>query len=178
MRWVVLASGQSLTKEQVDFCLTARAKGQIQGIIAVSNVGLDLCPQADALVSHDVRWWLQNRSALDFAGRKFCRSNVRGTDVFRPSIEGCNSGLMAMEVAYHVYKAEQILILGFDMHGTHYFGAHPKALKNTNAYGFRRHLSQFDRWFGCPVINCTVGSSLKKFPFLSLEEAIESSYGN
>jgi hypothetical protein len=177
VRWVVLASGQSLTKEQVDLCLKAREADQIKGIVAVSNVGLDLCPQADVLVSHDTRWWTEHPEALKFPGRRFCRSKIRGADVFRPSISGCNSGLMAMEVAFHVYKASEIIILGFDMHGTHYFGVHRNGLKNTNVHGFRRHLAQFNSWKGCPVINCTVGSSLKKFPFLSLEEVLQSGNG-
>lgn len=175
--WAVLASGQSLTREQAQMCLDARLNGTLSGIIAVSNVGIDICPQADALVSHDSGWWRNHPNAYLFRGRKFCRNLMRGLEMFRPSVAGCNSGLMAMEVAFRIFHAEKILILGFDMHGTHYFGKHERGLRNTKESGFRRHLLQFDSWAGCPVINCTPDSALKKFPFLSLEQALQSVNG-
>lgn len=172
--WAVIASGQSLTLCQVVKCLQARDAGILTGIIAVSNVGIDLCPQADALVSHDGNWWARKPDAMKFKGRKFCRNARAGVQVFIPaSTKGCNSGLMAMEVAYQVFKAKKLLLLGFDMHGTHYFGAHPKGLKNTAEAGFNRHIGQFKAWKGCPVINCTPDSALKQFPFQSLKGVLQ-----
>lgn len=173
--WAVIASGQSLTLCQVVKCLKARDAGILKGIIAVSNVGIDLCPNADALVSHDGNWWARNPQASKFRGRKFCRNKRAGVEVFIPSdSKGCNSGLMAMEVAHQIFKAESLLLLGFDMHGTHYFGPHPEGLKNTGEAGFNRHISQFKNWRGCPVINCTPNSALKQFPFQKLEDVIQS----
>lgn len=174
MTWAIIASGQSLTLCQVVKCLKARDVGILKGIIAVSNVGIDLCPQADALVSHDGKWWGCNPKALKFKGRKFCRNSRAGVEVFIPqSDKGCNSGLMAMEVACGIFKAEKLILLGFDMHGTHYFGAHPEGLKNTGEAGFNRHIGQFKSWRGCPVINCTPGSALKQFPFQQLEDVLQ-----
>lgn len=42
--WAILASGQSLKPEHVEQVRQARSDGRIKGVIAVSNVGLDLAP--------------------------------------------------------------------------------------------------------------------------------------
>lgn len=177
--WAVLASGQSLTEEQVCICRKARSEGRIGGIIAVSNVGIDFLPDADAIVSHDVKWWSAHLKEVNPVITKYCRSHATGTKTFIPSVvSGCNSGLMAMEVAYKIYGADQIILLGFDMHGTHYFGPHGNGLKNTTENRFQEHIRQFEFWNGCPVINCTPDSSLKKFPFFALDDVIESLHEN
>lgn len=181
----VLASGQSLTAEQVDLVRSARDSGLIDSVIAVSNVGIDLAPWADALVSHDRKWWMNNLSALDFAGQKFCRNTFRNVKVFVPNpSNGCNSGYMAMQVARDAYKANKIFLLGFDMHGTHYFGPHPElkinnkvlshSLTNTQPHRFEFHIKQFEGWNGCDVVNCTHNSALKQFPLKTLGEALLS----
>lgn len=171
--WVILASGQSLTINQVNYVKQAREDGRVQGVIAVSNVGLDMAPWADALVAHDGKWWGHHKQAHNFQGYKFCRNSRAGVRQYTPSTRsGCNSGYMAMEVAYRIFHAELIILLGFDMHGTHYFGKHPEGLKNTGAKRFQHFINQFNNWRGCPIINCTPGSALKKFPFKELETVL------
>lgn len=172
--WAVVASGASLTKEQVELVRQAKADGKLKGVIAVSNVGLDMMPDADALVSHDSKWWYNNKNALKFAGRKFCRFTLGGTEQFEPRLtNACNSGLMAMEVAWKVFGAEKIILLGVDMKGSHYFGNHPLPLKNSGVFDFKRHLNQFNYWNGCEVINCTPDSALTKFPFQELKDVLK-----
>lgn len=41
-----------------------------------------------------------------------------------------NSGVFAIRVARYL-GARKIILLGFDGHGSHYFGEHPSPLKNT-----------------------------------------------
>lgn len=179
MTWAIIASGQSLNSNDVLYVKKSMESGKINGVIAVSNVGLDIAPWADALVSHDCSWWNNNRQADNFKGRKFCRNHRYNIETFIPSIKtGCNSGLMAMDVAVKIFGAKRLILLGFDMHGTHYFGKHPKPLRNTTDSRFETHIKQFDSWNGCEVINCTPNSSLKKFPFIELKKAIEYNDGN
>lgn len=171
--WAVVASGASVTAEMIDKVRDMRKEGKLSGIIAVSNVGLDLMPDADALVSHDTKWWATHRDRTkNFKNPKYCRGTMTNTVKFIPNIiAGCNSGLMAMEVAYKIYNADMIILLGFDMHGTHYFGRHPEGLKNTTEKRFEEHIAQFDTWvYPCKVINCTPNSALKKFECKSLKE--------
>lgn len=173
MTWVVIASGHSLTKEQVELVKAARDSGRIKGVIAVSNVGLDKAPWADALVSHDSKWWHSNLEAFAFKGRKFCRMMVGRLEQYIPSPpQACNSGYMAMQVARDVFKAQRVLLLGFDMHGTHYFGNHPAGLKNPTPQKFAMYLRQFEGWQGPAVLNCTPDSALKLFPFVKIENAL------
>lgn len=162
--WVIMASGQSLTTEDIEYVRLAKISEKIQGVIAVSNVGIDYAPWADALVSHDVLWWAHNLHSNMFKGRKFCRSFWSRCEVFIPNPrDGCNSGLMAMQIARDIFKAGRILLLGFDMHGTHYFGPHKKGLTNTKPDKFQKHISQFEGWSGAEVINCTPDSALQIF---------------
>ncbi len=171
--WIVIASGESLTSEDLELVKKAGQENKIAGVVAVSNVGIDKAPWADFLVSHDFKWWDAYPQALDFKGRKFCRQRVPGTEQFVTSItNGCNSGLMAMEVALKIGMAKKIILLGFDMHGSHYFGPHIKPLRNTTPNRFKAHIKQFNGWKGCPVVNCNLNSSLKKFPFAKLIDTI------
>ncbi len=144
------------------------------GVIAVSNA-YTLAPWADALVAHDMKWWRAYPAALGFAGRKFCHGTV-SADVTRfrpPGLNPClNSGVYAMHVAETVFAATRLLLLGFDMHGDHFFGRHPEPLTNTTDRKRLTHLRQFREWSGCEVVNCTPGSAITNFPFAGIEEAL------
>lgn len=172
MIWVVIASGQSLKPEEIEYVRNIHASGNCK-VAAVSNVGIDIAPWADILVSHDSSWWKNNPNAIDFEGIKYCRNHWKRCELFIPKPNnGCNSGYMAMQIAYDIYKAEKIILLGFDMHGTHYFGKHPEGLKNTTEDRFKVHIKQFDSWNGCEVVNCNMNSALEKFPKISIYDII------
>lgn len=169
--FAVLATGSSMSQALADFVRDSGCRA-----IAVSDAYL-LAPWADGLVSNDQAWWKQHPEALKFAGRKFCGMGFSGTERFQwavPCATSCNSGLQAMRVAHEMFKATRVLLLGFDMHGEHFFGRHPSSLQNTTPQKFAKHLAQFDRWRGCEVVNCTLGSSLKRFPFADFREALQA----
>lgn len=173
MLFVVIATGQSLTSQQVDRVRQYHERKEC-GAIAVSNA-YQLTPWADALVSHDKNWWENHRDAEKFAGRKFAGSQIHGierldTTACFPS--GCNSGLQAMRVAHEKFGATHIVLLGVDMRGTHYFGPHPHPLRNTTDKRFQAHIAQFSKWRGCPVTNCSPGSALTQFPMKDLDEVL------
>ena len=144
------------------------------GVIAVSDA-FRLAPWADALVSNDARWWRANPDAHQFAGRKFSYEWVRGVEPIKakhPYRIGINSGLRAMCVAQEYFGATKLLLLGFDMHGTHYFGRHGRLLPNTDERKFQRFIKEFDKWSGCEVLNCTPGSALNLFPVADIHEIL------
>lgn len=87
---------------------------------------------------------------------------------------GGNSGFQAINLAL-LFGARRIILVGFNMDsGGHFFGAHPKGLRNvdhsksvmtfTHAW---RHLPA-----GVEIINATPGSRLRGFPRMSLEDAL------
>ena len=146
----------------------------VQGKCAVAAVSdsFKLAPWADILVSNDRKWWEQHPEAKLFKGRKFCSQEIREAEQFREhTYMGRNSGLMAMCVARFL-GAKRLLLLGFDMHGTHFFGEHPLPLRNTTEKIFATHIRQFDGFYGCDVINCTPNSSLKRFKIAVLQEVL------
>jgi hypothetical protein len=168
--FAVLATGPSMSQEVADY---VRDKCRA---VAVSDA-YRLAPWADALVSNDRNWWIANPDAMKFAGRKFCGGRQHGTEhlSFDPAFgSGINSGLQGMRVA-KLLGASKILLLGFDMNsarGAHFFGRHPAPLRNTTPPRFRAHVSQFRKWRGPDVINCTPNSALKQFRFMSIEQAL------
>lgn len=165
--WAILATGESMNQQIADF-----VKGKCK-VMAVSNA-YELAPWADGLASNDSRWWRHHKAALDFKGGKYCAGRLEGVKRIAPDghfTSSCNSGLFAMRVAEKL-GATKILLLGFDMRGTHYFGNHPAPLRNTTQVRFKHFIRQFDFWKGCEVINCTKGSALKKFPFHSIESML------
>lgn len=180
MTWAVLASGQSLTQEQVNLVRLAKAVGVIEGVIAVSNVGLDLYPDADALVSHDINWWYAYPNSFEFEGAKYSAKEVGNKSVqqYKTSISSINSGLLAMLIARDIFKAKRLILLGFDMQGTHYFGKHPEAkngrrLSNALPHVFDMHIKQFNSFSGCEVVNANPDSALNRFPKANLCDIIK-----
>lgn len=158
--FAVLGTGPSLKREDVE-SLTGRCK-----VVAVSDA-YRMAPRADALASFDRKWWDANPEAKLFPGRKFCGVETNFGE--RLKLGGLsNSGLFGMYVA-EALGASRIILLGFDMRGSHFFGNHRPPLSDTPPERFEIFQRQFARWNGCPVINCTPLSALEAFPFAKLE---------
>jgi len=166
MKAAVLATGPSMSAD-----LVALLTG-FDAIVAV-NDAFRLAPHADALVAQDFAWWNEYRHETDhFAGRKFsCNKGIPGVErVDYAGGTSTNSGALAIYVAATVLGADEVLLFGFDMQGTHYFGEHPPRLKGTSE---RRRAVMQEQFFalkqrldamGVRVVNCTPGSALRAFP--------------
>jgi hypothetical protein len=181
MTFAVLCTGPSLSPA------VAESVRHLQ-TVAVNTVGLDvinsvtgevvpaIAPWATALAANDVAFWAAFPQAREFAGRRFSANRIKGVERIEGVSSGHCSGVLALEVAKHL-GATRILLLGCDMHGTHYFGpyAHQK-LKNTTDPRRKIHIQQFAQWGkrnpGIEVINCTPGSALQCFPHSTLEAAL------
>jgi hypothetical protein len=165
--FAVLGTGPSMSQGLADL---VRDKCRV---VAVSD-SYKLAPWADALVSNDRAWWKQHPEAMKFAGRKFAGAKLSGTEYLMATgiyRAGSNSGLQGLRVA-EMLGATRILLLGFDMRGSHFFGEHPSPLRNTTAKRFAAHIAQFKGWYGTKVINCTPGSALTAFPMMDIREAL------
>ena len=166
--------------------------------VAVNDNGIDvirngsvvpaMAPWADLLYASDCQWWrINSQQALKFKGLKVSCSEVEfravhhlrntGVEGFDSNPEhvrnGGNSGYAALHIAIHA-KASRILLLGFDMGGTHWFGKHEFGLRNTDPFTFGRWIPRFKALVnaGSQVINCTPGSALTCFPTMPLEDAL------
>ena len=166
----MVCTGQSVTQQDVDY-LRGKCK-----VVVVSDA-YKMAPWADAMVSHDKGWWMVHEDC-DFAGPRYCGhfQNIHEkhkTERFYPA--GGNSGCLGLLVAASKLgeKPGRILLLGADMHGTHYFGPHTRgSLRNTTAVQFETMRKQFASLKQLPVVNCSPISKLTCFPKMSLREAL------
>lgn len=181
--WAIIATGPSLHDDDVEYIRQARLDGRLQGVIGVNNAPFDKCPWADALVAFDSSFLLAYADEVEkFQGKVYSRHQLRKSIVFKPPMTSCNSGLLAMFVAKTVYKADRIILTGFDMGiapdgKRHYFGDHTRknrgiTLKNTSEQRFRIHREQFRHFSGAEVINCSRVSALEIFPKAELRDIL------
>lgn len=196
-RWselvVVAATGPSLTLEVAEACRGRR-------VVAV-NDAYTLLPQADVLYACDGPWWRHHKGCPDFRGEKWSshqpRQNdkrafaekwglnlVNGKDGDGFSLDdsvihyGRNSGFQAANLAL-LFGGNPVVLVGFDMRVAngmrHFFGSHPKELRNTSNYA--NWIKEFEKAAKrlpphIKVINATPGSAIKCFPMMPLAEAL------
>lgn len=160
-----------------------------RGFVIAVNDAYRLLPDADILYACDARWWDYHNP--QFKGQKWSshnpspRINDNKADAARkhglhlvPGFDGegfkldfgihygSNSGFQAVNLAIAL-GARRIRLVGFDMHGRHFFGDHPKELGNPD---FPTFIAAFERAAELlpshiEIVNCTPDSALTCFPF-------------
>lgn len=176
MRWFVLAPGPSMSAD-----LAERVRGN--GYVCVVNNVYQLAPWADVLVANDVSWWLGHKDAHRFQGRKFSTNRINGVEIALPNTfrTSQNSGCLALDVVRNL-GATEVVMLGFDMHGTHFFGTYTNGCRNTSPARRRVHFHQFEEWRRrnpeLRVVNCTEGSALTCFPMARIEDELAKRQGS
>lgn len=156
-------------------------------------------PWAELLYAADAKWWDFHRGAPGYRGEKWSthgtnertRHNDKSEHQARYGLRlvlgadgstfsddptvihyGSNSGFQAVNLAL-LMGARRIALVGFDMHGTHFFGRHPAGLRNATSYAsFIRAFSHGARRLPADrtIINCTPGSALTCFPMGDLAD--------
>lgn len=195
-RWhscFVAAPGPSLSET-----VAARLAGQ--NVIAVNDAWRRV-PGAQVLYACDAAWWTVHNGVPDFHGERWSSHGgdkhnnkteiaeaygvnlVIGRDSHEgfstdPAVihYGSNSGFQAVNLAM-LMGARRVILVGFDMHGTHFFGQHPAGLRNTTSYGgFIRAFERAARHLpaGVQILNATPGSALRCFPFTRLEDELSA----
>lgn len=191
-----VAPGVSLTQDQVD---------RLRGRVKVMLVGdaYRLCSWADWLYHADQPWWKYHHESIIAAGfsgelwtsdrataARYGLNHIRVVNRAGLSLDvgeihgGSHSGYQAINLAHH-FGARRILLVGYDMHGTHFFGKHPEfvadkrtGLRNTAPETFEafleryRELSAAANKTGLQIVNCTPASAIKFFPMMSLDQAL------
>lgn len=169
--WAIMAPGPSARPEQAQ---AVHAAGIPLGAVSLAY---QIAPYAAFIAASDRGWWAKYPDAKARDCPKFCMSEVAGVErVHIPQLGSvCNSGVLGLEVAKRL-GATRILLLGVDMHGTHYCGPYNNGLRNTAPHQRKIHLGQYESWAkankAIRVINCTPGSALKCFPMARLEDEL------
>lgn len=177
---VVAGTGPSLTAADLAYCRD-RAR-----VIVVNNAWT-LAPWADVLYAADDKFWRWQNGVPQFQGLKYtidpCRKvwpglqvvkNTGHTGLERASTgvrTGYNSGYQAINLAVH-FGASRIVLLGFDMHGSHFFGSHPDGSRPPFAMCLQAFTTLVEplREAGVEILNCTPGSKITAFPSARLED--------
>ena len=190
---VVLASGPSLTDEQVILVENSEAK-----TIAVNSTAFKMAIP-DVVYAGDFLWWKVSHNKIDVgraatpvrwtcdrtAAERYQLNWVKGVNALGlgrgPHIHtNGNSGAQAINLAY-LFGCRRILLLGFDMKlgpkgEKHWHGDHPSPLMQGMCFGDWihkfNHLAVDLKKEGCEVINCTPGSALTCFPMSTIEKEI------
>lgn len=196
---VIMASGESLSVEQCAAAQTWRDSNPNCRRALVVNTSFRRALWADALYACDKGWWegrdrtdqptyleqaratfsgslwTQDEDASRKYGLNLVRSERKPGLCRRPGVvhQGGNGGFQAIGLAYQA-GAVRVYLLGFDMHGGHWHGAHPAMLNKSNPFPewLRNYalLAPDCKAAGLEVINCTPKSQLKAFPMRDWQE--------
>lgn len=171
--WALIAPGPSARAEDAE-----RVRHLKVGVVGCAY---QLAPWADFICASDRGWWARYADVSTLDGRKFSMAAFPDTERVSIPMLGsvCNSGVLALEVA-KTLGATRILLLGYDMHGSHFFGQYTNGLRNTTPLQRSNHMKQYRQWAdankGLTVINCTKRSRLECFPKASLEDALDEGF--
>lgn len=175
MNAVIIASGPSLTQNQVD-----HVKGKAFTIVV--NNCYKLAPWADILYACDEEWWDYYRPEFnglkytvnEDAARKYslkllrCKNNIKFSTDPEVLATGGNSGFQAINLAY-LLGYRKLYLLGFDYKnsGNHWHGKHPGDMDkypNMNSWVYRIHEAKPEMdAAGLEVINCSPDSAIQCF---------------
>lgn len=190
----IMATGHSLTKQQVAYVRTSVAD------VMVLNESFLMAPWADYLYAGDTNWWEHYADLIEDKFRGECytisekaskkppypeyiegvnRENSAGGLCMVPNrvFNGGNSGHASLNLAYHLGYG-RIVLLGFDLHGGHWFkpGFRPSALDRASPFEhFKNTLTAIIKDLedaGVLVYNCTPNSKLTCLPYTKLEDIL------
>lgn len=186
---VCIASGPSLTREDVDY---VRGKARV----IVINKSYELAKWADVMYACDAKFWKWERGAPSFPGMKFALTSEaakwpgvkvlgRGTshglslDPAKLCLGG-NSGYQVINLAV-LMGATQILLLGYDMRvgaggKQHWHADHPMPQRSPYAtfqQAFPTMVAPL-KAAGISVINCSRDTALTCFERTPIEVALPS----
>lgn len=187
---ICIASGPSLTAEDVDYC---RGKGKVY----VINNTFRRAHWADVLYACDGRWWehYHAEAAKVFKGEMWtidvgaaAKYGLKEIGVLNDAFFsdhpkaialGGNSGHQALNLAC-IQGASRVILLGYDMKPRadgirHWHGDHVNALLQTNPieyFNWCQNLKQAKPFIEAEVINCTRDTALDCFDRAALRDVL------
>lgn len=190
---VCIASGPSLTQEQIDIIGEAKQTNDKLLVVAVNDNWQWKYQNefiSDHLYAADTEWWLKYINEINssgFPGIKWVP--IRGEFAKKHGLVkvNCkpdkglgikqlhchhNSGAQAIGMAFFL-GAKKIILIGYDMKSAsngknHWFGNHPKGLRNTpqkyqHWIGAHKILNHDLAEHGVEVVNCTLDTAIPHY---------------
>lgn len=201
---VCIASGTSLTAEQLTAVSGARDRGLVKTIVV--NLSWEKFPESDILYACDTPWWNEYgpKVCREYRGECWTRS-LEASETFgvnfinsigkpglscNPAVihEGGNGGYQAINLAFHLFSyfgPRRIVLLGYDMKEgpkgrKRHHPDYPPLKKLSNSQPFASWLDRYGalakdlKVQGVDVVNCSPGSALKCFRLGALETELEA----
>lgn len=183
---IIMASGPSLTIEDVDYC---RGKGTVYAVKECHH----LAPWADVLYAADTDWWDSFNGVPEFEGRSVTCSHKSSLDYGLEYVEpksqwhwsttqgmvatGGNSGFQAMNLAV-LEGAERVILLGFDYghkedEDKHWWeDQYKRESRDSNYYFWNERLQKAAEFMPVPVLNASVKTSIKCLERVNLRDVL------
>ena len=194
---LLIASGPSLSREQIDYCKPGRMAGKFAAFGC--NDAYRMCEYLDVLYAADGRWIDHHRAHLpprlrvghrcwtpDKAAAKAYdewtlvgQAARRGLSTSSDTLHlGNHSGYQLINLAYAM-GCRRLVLIGYDCHsgGQHWFGKHPAGpldvQTNYPRYAKTYHsIAEQTPSLGLTIINATPNSALDAFPMMDLRDAL------
>jgi hypothetical protein len=197
-RAVLLATGPSLCREDIEYIRPLHERGEI----SVFGLGdaYRLCDFMDVFYFCDPKWLDVNPDALNCGAPEMWTQCAKSVAKFPDKLKriagsggnglcespnhihyGGNSGHQLINLAWH-FGVREMYLLGFNMGATdkgrnkqHFFGHHPKGLNQNNTYkGFVGSFQKIKPEIREMITNCTEPSFLSPnvFKYVPLREAL------
>jgi hypothetical protein len=196
----ILASGASLSEEQAEAVGRWREVDRGHRKVITINTTFRRALWADLLYACDGPWWEAREKPTGLSYLEEARASFKG-DLWTqheatatkhqlklirsqtgkglcrsPGLvfQGRNSGYQAIGLAYWS-GAQEVYLLGYDMHGQRWHGNHPAGINKMNHFPeFLRHFRDLAadvvKLPDFQVINCTPKSALRDFPMRDWRE--------
>ena len=177
MQFTIMASGLSMCREDAN--LVNRWRGDGRKAIAINNT-FELAPWADIIYACDARWWDKRIEEV----RQVCTGELWAYEENKHGIKraelkktGGNSGYQAARLAITEFGASRLILLGYDMQGSHWHEDHGEGFHNPN----ENHFKQWIGWMcllarefpEVEIINASRQTAIECLPRLSLEAALQ-----
>lgn len=190
---VVVASGPSLSDEQIERILAARQRDDCR--VIVTNNTIARLPWADVaffgdylavehykpLIGHcGEEWWSSSRPAAQRFGVRFVPAEIGDGLGHDTLLMNGNTGALAINLAA-LWGSKRIVLVGFDMRldaqgRPHWFGNHPDGLIQTQRFkdwiASMGVLARDAAQRGIDIINCTPDSAIECFRRASIEATL------
>lgn len=181
---VLLASGPSLTRQDIEWIRPLHARGDI-AVFGLNDV-YKWCDFLDVLYFCDPRWLASNLSVLEYTSGELWTQDVNVRTKHPAKIKRCagssgngickaknkihfggNSGFQLLNLAWH-FGIREFYLLGYNMGQNakgakpqHFFGHHPKPLNQSDNYkSFVSSFRAIDKETRDTITNCTYPTGL------------------
>ena len=172
-----MASGPSMCQADADLVREWR-DGETRKALAINNTW-ELAPWADVIYACDERWWDKyygrvKETAAELWAYSEPACKKYGLNKAQLTRTGGNSGYQSMRLCITEFKADRLILLGYDMQDTgHWHGDHPQGWPNGGQYKtwaehIRRLAVEFPQ---VDIVNCSRETALS-LPRMQLEDAL------